>query len=271
MNISVLGCGWLGLPLAKSLIANGYKVKGSTTTSTKLERLEEEGIEPFLISLTPTGTKGNIHEFLQSDILILNTPPGGRRNPEVEYTYPRSIEHLFTYIQQSSIKHILFVSSTSVYGNATGRVTEATPPTPQTPSGRALLQVEQLISQNPSTLSTFLRFGGLIGGNRKPGRFLAGRKDLPRPFAPINLIHLSDCINIITQIIEQEKWGEILNAAADRHPNRKVFYTFAAEKLKLSPPQFVQKGGENGKWIDNTKLKSLLGYSFLFPDPFQFL
>ena len=36
-KISILGCGWLGLPLAKSLLAKGYKIKGSTTSESKLE------------------------------------------------------------------------------------------------------------------------------------------------------------------------------------------------------------------------------------------
>ena len=32
-KIGVLGCGWLGFPLAKDLIKQGFKVKGSTTVS----------------------------------------------------------------------------------------------------------------------------------------------------------------------------------------------------------------------------------------------
>lgn len=30
-TVSILGCGWLGLPLAEQLLAEGYSVKGSTT------------------------------------------------------------------------------------------------------------------------------------------------------------------------------------------------------------------------------------------------
>lgn len=40
-KISVLGCGWLGLPLSKKLIESGFVVKGSTTSSEKLSQLED--------------------------------------------------------------------------------------------------------------------------------------------------------------------------------------------------------------------------------------
>ena len=42
-KISILGCGWLGLPLAKALIENGFSVKGSTTSTDKLTALENAG------------------------------------------------------------------------------------------------------------------------------------------------------------------------------------------------------------------------------------
>ena len=48
-KIGIIGCGWLGLPLAKEFISNNYKVKGSTTTKEKLEILKTEGIEAYLI------------------------------------------------------------------------------------------------------------------------------------------------------------------------------------------------------------------------------
>lgn len=52
MKISILGCGWLGLPLAKQLIKKGFSVKGSTTSEEKISILKTEGIISFLISLS---------------------------------------------------------------------------------------------------------------------------------------------------------------------------------------------------------------------------
>ena len=75
-KISILGCGWLGLPLAKALVSRGFSVKGSTTSEEKLAVLENAGIEPFLIALSENKTTGNLTDFLEnSKILIIDVPP----------------------------------------------------------------------------------------------------------------------------------------------------------------------------------------------------
>lgn len=50
--ISILGCGWLGLPLAKSLLEKGFSVKGSTTSIKKIALLEKFGIHPHIVTLS---------------------------------------------------------------------------------------------------------------------------------------------------------------------------------------------------------------------------
>ena len=75
-KISILGCGWLGFPLAKALLSKGLSVKGSTTSSEKLATLEKAGITPFLITLSENKTTGNVTDFLEnSEILIIDIPP----------------------------------------------------------------------------------------------------------------------------------------------------------------------------------------------------
>ena len=50
-QISIIGCGWLGLSLANHFIEKGYFIKGSTTSKTKIEALEQLQIKPFLIQI----------------------------------------------------------------------------------------------------------------------------------------------------------------------------------------------------------------------------
>ena len=59
-HISLLGCGWLGLPLAKALLTNDFYVKGSTTSEEKLSTLKSFGIDPFLIALDSKSINGHI-------------------------------------------------------------------------------------------------------------------------------------------------------------------------------------------------------------------
>jgi len=78
-KIAILGCGWLGLPLAKKLISKNFIVRGSTTSKDKISVLENERIEPFLITLDKEFDKKNLSEFLKNiDILIINIPPNIR-------------------------------------------------------------------------------------------------------------------------------------------------------------------------------------------------
>ena len=48
-SIAILGCGWLGLPLGKYLVEQGYRVAGSTTRAEKLSTIQAMGMEAFQI------------------------------------------------------------------------------------------------------------------------------------------------------------------------------------------------------------------------------
>lgn len=264
MTISILGCGWLGLPLAQHLIKKGHKIKGATTTTEKLEKLAAENIEPFLIRLTPElENPDRINEFWNSEILILNVPPGRKREDVIEFhTWQiRSVENA---VINSPIKFVVFVSSTSVYPDLSGAVAEedAVLGKAGRASGEALLLAEKMLSENPSFETTIVRFGGLTGGSRNPVKYLAGKKDLPNGNAPVNMIHRDDCIAIITQIIEDNLRGELFNAVSDDHPSRREYYTREANKLGLKPPLFSEDNEKNHKLVQNQRLKSRLGYAF---------
>lgn len=266
IQISVLGCGWLGLPLAEQLIAKGYPVKGSTTSSGKVAVMEKSGIEPFLIALTENGIQGKIADFLnKTEILIIDIPPK-LRGPEKE-NFVAKINLLLPYIEKSSVEKVLFISSTSVYADDNSVITETSTPQPDTESGKQLLQSEQLLQSNANFKTTILRFGGLIGTNRHPIHFLAGRQNLENPNEPINLIHQLDCIGIICKVIEKESWMEMFNAVAPFHPSRKEYYTKKAIELNLDSPEFNHELPSKGKTILSDKVEKVLDYQFIITQP----
>lgn len=255
-KISILGCGWLGLPLGKKLVENGYTVKGSTTSGSKLPTLENSGIEPFLISVSTDGIHGNTADFLNSEILIIDIPPKVSEGNFVE-----KIIKLIPLIEQSAIENVLFVSSISVYADD-GLVTEETPTSPDSESGKQLVEAENLLQNNPNFKTTVLRFGGLVGNDRHPVKHLAGRENLPNPNAPINLIHLQDCIGIIEKIISGNAWDETFNAVTPFHPSRQEFYIQKALEMKLEIPSFDHSIVSAGKIVDSKKLIEKLNYTF---------
>ncbi|TRX27064.1 SDR family NAD(P)-dependent oxidoreductase [Flavobacterium franklandianum] len=281
-QISILGCGWLGLPLAKALLENDFSVKGSTTSVEKISVLENLGIQPYLIALSENETVGNLNDFLEnSTILIIDIPPklrGSATDPStaLRKTFVEKIKNLIPSIENSSIENVLFISSTSVYGDTSTAlsVTEETELNPDTESGKQLVQSEQLLQSNSNFKTTILRFGGLIGEDRHPIKFLAGRKNIENPNAPINLIHQEDCIGIVIKILrtpevsgqnDKLEENDTFNAVAPFHPSRKEYYTQKAIDLNLDLPEFNAENSISGKTILSTKIENVLEYTFAKP------
>lgn len=264
-QISILGCGWLGLPLGKALLSNGFSVKGSTTSVDKLTVLKSWGIQPSLIALSENKIEGDVNVFLEnSKILIIDVPPKLRGSEKENFV--SKIKNLFPSIENSSVENVLFISSTSVYSDDNSIVTEETKPEPETESGIQLLQTELLLQSNRNFKTTILRFGGLIGEDRHPVRFLAGRKNLDNPNAPINLIHQKDCIGIIQKIIELDCWNETFNAVTPFHPSRKGYYTQKAKDRNLDLPEFNHENISVGKTILDGRINAILKYTFTVPN-----
>lgn len=267
-KISILGCGWLGLPLAKTLIEKGHSVNGSTTSENKLSILENVGVNPFLITLESERVSESINDFLNnSEILIIDIPPK-LRGTNADLSDPsrkifvEKIQNLIPFIEKSTIKKVLFVSSTSVYGDENKLITEETIPNPETESGKQLLVAEAVLQNNQNFETTILRFGGLIGEDRHPVKFLAGKENLENPDAPVNLIHQNDCISIIEEIINQSKWNDVFNAVAAFHPTREEYYTQKAKEQNLVLPKFSAEKSNIKKIISSEKVENSLGYQF---------
>ncbi|WP_372950290.1 hypothetical protein [Mariniphaga sp.] len=266
-TISILGCGWLGTALGKNLLQKGYIVKGSTSTNDRLNELEFTGIQPFYIRIEPESIDIDYFSFFNTNVLVIAIPP--KRVENITEIFPGQIKIIIELIREMKIPKVLFVSSTSVYEPANKEVREGDEGEPEKPSGGAILNAEKLLFAEKDFQTTVVRFGGLIGANRNPGRFLAGKKNIPAN-TPVNLIHRDDCVDILSQIIEKEIWGEVFNACSPVHPTKKEFYTKAAEVSDLPAPEFTDVQ-ENYKIINSEKLVQRLGYSFKYPSPMVYL
>ncbi|WP_242928928.1 SDR family oxidoreductase [Pontibacter vulgaris] len=269
-DISIMGCGWLGMPLADRFVKLGYRVKGSTTSTNKVNLLSEKQIQPYLLNLQDeTLDQKLLEDFLDTRILILNIPP--RLRSDSGASYLKQLELLLHALQNSQVSRVLFVSSTSVYPDFNRTVTEDDISYTDILEPRnMLLQAERMFQDREDWVTTIVRFGGLVGGDRQLGRFMAGKQHMPNGDAPVNLIHLEDCLNILVSIVQQEKWNQVYNACADEHPLRKEFYPAAALALGLEPPLFDDMQETHFKLISSQKLKNDLSYIFAYPDPMAF-
>lgn len=256
-TIAVIGCGWLGEPLAKYLINAGYKVFGTTTSSDKIQRLSESGIKPSIFDINNFSEK----DVPSADVYFINIPPSTVEG------YASKIGELIQLLPASA-QQILFCSSTSVYADKPGEATEDMVSPGQQLSfnepdnaNHGTRRSELILAEGAvweSGKSVILRLSGLFGAGRHPVKYLAGRENLSSPDAVVNLVHLDDVIAVSLALIEQKTTNRVFNVTSDEHPTRKEYYSDAAGALGLSAPKFDEKDRSTGKIISNQSIKNFL-------------
>ncbi|MDJ0367066.1 NAD(P)H-binding protein [Hymenobacter sp. H14-R3] len=263
--VAVLGCGWLGLPLAKHLLAQGHRVLGTTTSPEQLPLLAAQGIEAQLLQLgsdfTATDEARLTSLLSQVTTLVLNVPP----RAAVAGGYPQLLRPVHRAVAAARVQAVLFVSTTGVYPDEPRLMHETDAVSTRDAASDVLRTEGHFVPRYGQWKSTVVRLGGLMGPNRAPGRFLAGRQNLPQGDAPTNLLHLTDAVGVLSTIISQDIWGHTLNVCAQSHPLRREFYPAAATYIGLEPPTF-QAGGSSSKLIDSSRLRSLVPYTFQHDD-----
>lgn len=266
-SIAVVGCGWLGLPFAKRMIENGWKVKGTTTQNEKLAMLTNIGIEPYLLNLHEQ--KSIDPTLLDVDYMLINVPPG-RKDSKVLKKYPTEIDRLLDAAKKgSSIKKIIFISATSVYGKSVDLIDERSETKPESEAGKAILGAEEFVMKS-SLPYVILRLGGLAGPGRHPGRFLAGHFGLTSGNQSINFLHLEDAIGVVMYMLDHQIENEVFNVVAPIHPTKKDFYTKMAASINLVPPSFDESSDRIRREISVHKLLEETSYTFMYPNPLDF-
>jgi nucleoside-diphosphate-sugar epimerase len=255
--ISILGCGWYGLALGKALVQQGLKVNGSTTSADRMDELATARVEPYLVNVTADIAEYNAG-FFNCETLVISIPPKLRSG---ETDYVAKIQRIISLIIKHNINQVIYISSTGVYPESNATFDELTIPEPNTDSGKTLFEAEELFRGSTAFKTSIIRFGGLVGPGRHPGRFFAGKTHIPNGQAPVNLVHLQDCLGITLSILQQRVYGEIINACSPHHPTKSEFYTQAALHAGLPLPQFKDEL-LSWKIINSIKVPNLLHYHF---------
>ncbi|MEZ9200068.1 SDR family oxidoreductase [Shewanella sp. 10N.286.54.B9] len=267
-SVCIVGCGWFGLPLAQELVARGISVNGSKRSLEDASALSQGGINGFALDLAQAEpeqqSQVSLETVLNTDCLVVNIPPGLRRDPNA---YHAKLTKLIALIGDIRYQKIVFISTTGVYPSLEMLMTEQDAVAHSEVSEK-LLQAEAMFLALDNC--TIARFSGLVGPKRHPGRFLAGRTELADPQAPVNIVHLTDCIGAVTKLIFEPSSAGIYNICAPKHPTREAFYRQASLDLGLVAPQFVQNSA-GGKLISSNRLVKELNFEYQFSDPMDML
>lgn len=260
MKIAILGCGWLGLALAERLVQEGHQVKGSVTKGIKIPILAAAGIEPFQINLSARDVSKVDFFLTDVEVLIITVPP---KHESADFDLFATMEWFIKRVVIKKVPRVLYTSSISVYKDKSGIPIYSEQDALEAPTATAakLLQVEDMLLMEEVFRACVLRLGGLLGTDRHPIKYLAGRRNVPNPAAPVNLIHQQDCIGVIIRLLKRDWFEGILNIVHPAHPNKREYYTAAARTRSLDEPHF-SSSPSIGKIVSAEKLQRELNYAF---------
>ena len=269
-KVAIVGLGWLGMPLARALVGRGWQVTGSKTTEDGVQAARASGIPASLLTLDPEPQcdPDDLAELLDVDALVVTLP--ARRTVETSEQYIQAVQNIVDMALARQVRHIIFTSSTSVYGNLQGEADEESALDPVTPAGGSLVRLEQWLHDLPGTTVDILRLAGLVGPARHPGRFLAGKTGLSHGRQGVNLVHLDDVISAIVMLLEQPAQGAVYNLCAEGHPSREDYYTRLAANAGWIPPVFDGEPATiAGKEVNGQRICRERGFRYQWPDPYD--
>ena len=263
-SVAIVGLGWLGLPLALHLKELGWCVKGSKQSPDDAQKLHQLGIEtyPFSLSDEMKRLPDHIRPLFNVDALIITLPPSSFSSQQ----YCEYLAFLTNQAKKQGVQHLIFTSSTSVFPNISGQFDESSQLSAETEMGKTLIQAEQCLFQSEISHCDILRLAGLIGKQRHPVKFLAGKHNL-KGYSPVNLVHLEDCIQAITALLMNPNGLRTYHLCAPIHPTRVEYYTKAAVFYDLSIPQFECSDSDPKRIIMADKICRDLGFAYRYPNP----
>lgn len=225
-KLVVLGAGWLGKALCQEAINKKWAVEGTRTTktpdSTYLKELRLHGAE-----LQHTLT-------LDDAWWVCAIPPKTR---QANSQYLELLDKCLCLFESMSGKGMILCSSTGVYDQHPKTYTECSEIKPSSKRQNTLITAENRVLEKDGKV---LRLAGLVGPNREPGNFIAGKLLPSSANGRVNMVHQNDVINgVFTLIKHWQKADDIYNLSNPWHPTRQMYYQQKCQELGTAPPSFT--------------------------------
>lgn len=251
----IIGCGYLGRRVAARWLATGRPV--AALTRGNATALAELGIQPISGDILDPPSLLQLPAAATVLYAVGLDRTAGRSMHEV---YVTGLGHVLDTLP--ACERFIYVSSTSVYGQTDGGwVDESSPTEPTEPSGRIVLEAEQLLrSRRPDAI--ILRFAGIVGPGRFRKQILSGEPISGDPERWLNLIHVEDGADAVVAAESRGEPGQTYNICDDEPLTRRAFYQRLAESVGAPPPTFdpQPEPGAPHRRIRNTKAKASLGW-----------
>jgi nucleoside-diphosphate-sugar epimerase len=276
MRVAILGCGYVGLELARQLTP-AHDVVGVRRSEAGLDAVAAAGADPVQADVTDAGSLAAVPDV---DAVVFAASSGGRDAEAARSVY---VEGLRTVVEtfgarDSPPDRLVYTSSTGVYGDHDGDwVDEETPLSPTTAKTRVLVEADRLARELPAEYGIdggVARFAGLYGPDRyRLDRYLEG----PVTEGYLNMIHREDAAGVLGFMLESTD-ATVLVAVDDEPVDKWTFADWLADECGVDPPpkrtraerlsedlgEAARRRIQASKRCSNDRLRAL-GYAFRYP------
>lgn len=260
-----IGHGYSARALGRHLLAQGWRVIGTTRSAARAAELAAEGVEARIWTGGPLPLDQATH-------LLSSVAPDAAGDPVLN-DLGRAIA------AAGHLRWVGYLSTVGVYGDhAGGWVDEETPCHPATARGQARVAAERDWLALPQRAHVF-RLAGIYGPGRGPFEKVRNgtARRIVKPGQVFSRIHVEDIARVLAASIERPDPGRIYNVCDDEPAPPEDVLSHAAALLGLPPPPEVpfdqaqmspmaRSFYAESKRVRNDRIKTDLGVTLAYPD-----
>lgn len=249
-RVLIVGCGDVGLRVARALGAGGPRprVLALTSTAARVPALRAAGITPLVGNLDDAGSLARL-AGLATRVLHLAPPPGEGEAGRQWWLDPRSTALARALRRRALPQALVYVSTSGVYGDCAGEwVAESRPVAPATPRAQRRVNAERVMRHlgRAGVRTSILRVPGIYAPDREggtpEGRLRRGTPVLEaQDDVYTNHIHADDLARACTAALWRGLPQRSYNVADDSQLKMGDYFDLAADLYGLPRPPRVSR------------------------------
>jgi nucleoside-diphosphate-sugar epimerase len=268
MHVLVAGCGWLGVAIARRLVARGERVTGVRRDAARAAALAAHGVAPLCLDLADPAAAGRLPDV---DAVVASQSAGADSEAAYRAAYLDANRVLLSAARRAGARAFVYTASTGVFGQEDGSdVDERSAPAPASPTATVLAEAERLVlgASAGGLRACLVRLSGLYGPGRAGvvARVRSGALSLgPGDDAWMNFCHLEDAASFVIAALDRGRAAAVYHGS-DEHPARRSeVVRWVAARIGVDPGR--AEGARRGpsRRVLSGATRAELGVSLAYP------